>query len=139
MNTYIRKVQYHETDKMGITHHSNYIKWMEEARIYFLDQIGCSFGQMEADGLISPVTGVHCNYKTPSTFGDEIAVSVHLVEYTGVRYVVRYEMYNTASQLLVAEGTTEHCFINEAGRPVVLRRQNPKYDRLFQSLVELTP
>ena len=26
-------VQYYETDKMGITHHSNYIRWMEEARI----------------------------------------------------------------------------------------------------------
>lgn len=24
-------VQYYETDKMGITHHSNYIRWMEEA------------------------------------------------------------------------------------------------------------
>ena len=40
MNNYIRKVQYHETDKMGIAHHSNYIKWMEEARIDFLEQIG---------------------------------------------------------------------------------------------------
>ena len=33
MFKYIRKAQYHETDKMGIIHHSNYIKWMEEARI----------------------------------------------------------------------------------------------------------
>ena len=31
VEAYIRKVQYHETDKMGITHHSNYVKWMEEA------------------------------------------------------------------------------------------------------------
>lgn len=34
---YLRKVHYHETDKMGVTHHTNYIKWMEEARIDFLD------------------------------------------------------------------------------------------------------
>lgn len=39
---YLRKVHYHETDKMGVTHHTNYIKWMEEARIDFLDQIGWS-------------------------------------------------------------------------------------------------
>ena len=136
MNTYIRKVQYHETDKMGITHHSNYIKWMEEARIYFLDQIGCSFWQMEADGLISPVTGVHCSYKTPSTFGDEVSVTVRLVEYSGVRYTVAYEMRNTATQQLVAEGTTEHCFTNASGRPIAIRRQYPKYDELFKSLLE---
>lgn len=30
---YILAVQYYETNKMGITHHSNYIRWMEEARI----------------------------------------------------------------------------------------------------------
>lgn len=30
MEKYIHKVNYYETDKMGITHHSNYIRWMEE-------------------------------------------------------------------------------------------------------------
>ena len=138
MNKYIRKVQYHETDKMGITHHSNYIKWMEEARIYFLDQIGSSFAQMEADGLLSPVTGVHCNYKTPTTFGDEVSVSVSMEEYTGVRYVIAYEMYNTATEQMVAQGKTEHCFTNSAGRPIALRRQFPKSDELFKSLLETT-
>ena len=38
---YIHTVQYYETDKMGITHHSNYIRWMEEARVDFLSQIRC--------------------------------------------------------------------------------------------------
>ena len=37
MNTYTHKVQYYETDKMGVVHHSNYIRWMEEARVAFLD------------------------------------------------------------------------------------------------------
>ena len=36
---YIRKVHYHETDRMGVTHHSNYLKWMEEARIWYLDRL----------------------------------------------------------------------------------------------------
>ena len=42
MEVYRHKVQYYETDKMGITHHSNYIRWMEEARIWFLSEIGFS-------------------------------------------------------------------------------------------------
>ena len=33
MEPYLHKVQYYETDKMGIAHHSNYIRWMEEARL----------------------------------------------------------------------------------------------------------
>lgn len=60
MNDYLRKVRYHETDKMGITHHSNYIKWMEEARIDWLEQIGHSYAKLEEQGIISPVIGVEC-------------------------------------------------------------------------------
>lgn len=137
MEKCIHKVQYYETDKMGITHHSNYIRWMEEARIDFLDQIGCSFAQMEADGLLSPVIGVHCNYKVATTFGDAVSVSVRLEEYTGVRYVVAYEMHNTETGQLVALGKTEHCFTNAEGRPIPAHRHFPKYHELFVNLMKL--
>ena len=52
---YVHTVQYYETDKMGITHHSNYIRWMEEARVDFLSQIGWEFAKLEAMGIVSPV------------------------------------------------------------------------------------
>ena len=55
---YLRKVHYHETDKMGVTHHTNYIKWMEEARIDFLDQIGWSYARLERDYFPSHWLGV---------------------------------------------------------------------------------
>ena len=67
---YLRAVQYHETDKMGVTHHSNYIKWMEEARIDFLNQIGFGYAKLERDGIISPVIGVDCKYLRSTAFGD---------------------------------------------------------------------
>lgn len=40
MSLYQHEVQYYETDRMGITHHSNYIRWMEEAHVAFLKDIG---------------------------------------------------------------------------------------------------
>ena len=135
MNRYIRKVQYHETDKMGITHHSNYIKWMEEARIFYLDSIGCSYAKMEADGVSSPVTGVTCSYKTPTTFGDEVCVEVRVLEYTGVRLAIGYDMRNTATGQTVAECRSEHCFTNAEGRPIPLKRKYPVYDSLFHRLL----
>ena len=55
MKPYIRKVQYYETDMMGRTHHANYIHWMEEARVDFMDQLGYSYAQMEGHGVFSPV------------------------------------------------------------------------------------
>lgn len=46
---YIRNVAYYETDQMGIVHHSNYIRWFEEARIDFLAQIGLPYSKMEEE------------------------------------------------------------------------------------------
>ena len=46
MFTFSRKANYHETDKMGIIHHSNYIKWMEEARIAYMEHLGYGFDKV---------------------------------------------------------------------------------------------
>ena len=66
MEPYVHKVQYYETDKMGIVHHSNYIRWMEEARIDFLERMGWPYDRLENEGIISPVIGVDCKYKANS-------------------------------------------------------------------------
>lgn len=62
---YVHKVAYCETDRMGIVHHSNYIRIMEEARLAFLSQIGFGYDEMEKNGVISPVTAVGVRYKKP--------------------------------------------------------------------------
>ncbi|MDO4174604.1 MAG: acyl-CoA thioesterase, partial [Eubacteriales bacterium] len=38
--SYNHRIQYYETDGMRIVHHSNYIRWMEEARIAFMEEAG---------------------------------------------------------------------------------------------------
>ncbi len=58
MFKYIRRAQYHETDQMHIIHHSNYVKWMEEARTAYLDQMGLGYKEVEALGIISPVVSI---------------------------------------------------------------------------------
>ena len=55
MKPMIHKVQYYETDMMGIAHHANYVHWMEEARIDFLDQLGFPYAAMEKEDVYSPV------------------------------------------------------------------------------------
>lgn len=46
MQDYTHQVHYYETDKMGVTHHANYIKWMEEARIESACPSGCFFAEI---------------------------------------------------------------------------------------------
>lgn len=136
MEDYIRKVQYHETDKMGITHHSNYIKWMEEARVFFLDSIGCGYKTLEERGVISPVIGIECSYKRPTTFGDEVKIHVVFTDYTGVMFTVYYIMTDTQTGETVLEGKSYHCFVTPGGRPVSIRRKYPDLDAILRDLTE---
>ena len=130
---YIHTVQYYETDKMGITHHSNYIRWMEEARIDFLSQIGWDFAKLEEAGIVSPVLNVTCDYKRTTTFSDKVAIRVSVTEFKGVKLHLKYEMKNEAGEV-VSIGTSSHAFFNTEGRPIRMKQEQPE---LFNALSEL--
>lgn len=134
INAYIRKINYYETDKMGITHHSNYVRFMEEARLNFLDQIGFGFENWEKDGIISPVIGIECDYKRPTTFGDELRIQVGIVEYKRIKLSLSYTMINTKTEEIVCVGKSHHCFMNATGRVIALAGRYPKYDELLKRL-----
>lgn len=135
MNDYIHRVQYYETDQMAVVHHSNYIRWMEEARVEFLDRHGIGFVTLEARGILSPVVGVECRYRRPTHFDERIRVHVEIREYTGVRLRVEYEMYNDQSGELVSTGASIHCFTNMQGRPISLHRDYPDVDAVLAAAV----
>lgn len=135
MTDFIRKVNYHETDKMGVTHHSNYIKFMEEARIHFLEEIGFGYSKLESLGLMSPVLSVECEYKKYTTFDDEIKIHVSFDEFSGARFAVRYEMTNNKTGDLVLTGKTTHCFVDKSGKLVILKKHYPDLDKLLKSLI----
>ena len=125
MKPYIRKVQYYETDMMGIVHHANYIHWMEEARIDFLDQLGFPYADMEARGVVSPVRAVSCSYKKPCSFNDEIAIEVSVKAFNGVVLTIGYAMRR--GEELICTAASEHVFLNKSGGFVRLRRDMPDF------------
>lgn len=136
MNEYIHKVNYYETDKMGITHHSNYIRWMEEARIHFLENIGFGYDKLEKDGIISPVIGINCEYKESTTFNDEVLIDVKVKEFKGVRLVIEYKMKNKNTESLVLKGTSAHCFLDNNGKPIRLSKEFPELNNKLKELAQ---
>ena len=133
---YTHKVQYYETDKMGITHHSNYIRWMEEARVDMLEKINFGYDKLEAQGIISPVVGIECEYKESTRFAENIEIDVKITAYTGVRYTIEYEMRNVETKNIVARGKSKHCFINEKGRPIKIKDVHPAFDAKMKELIQ---
>lgn len=133
MKNTIHKVQYYETDKMQITHHSNYLRFMEEARTDFLEQVGYSYQRMESENLISPVVSVNINYKKSTTYADMIEIETKVKEVTAVRVVFEYVMRCKGE--IVCTASSVHCFIDLQGRPVSLKRIKPELFEMLLSLV----
>lgn len=133
MEKYTHIVQYYETDKMGITHHSNYIRWMEEARIDFLRQIGWDYAKLEELGIISPVVEVNCRYRVSTTFSDVVTIAVSVSEFRGVKLKIHYEMCNESGKI-VSEADSVHCFVDTNGRPIRLAKQFPDFYETLKAL-----
>lgn len=135
MSIYTRKVQYYETDKMGISHHSNYIRWMEEARVAFLEERGLGLDRLESLGFASPVTGVSCDYKSTTTFPETVEITVEIVKFNGVRMQIAYEI-RKADGTLAASAVSHHCFTDGKGRPVSLKKVCPEMYTGLAALVK---
>ena len=89
---YEHVAQYYETDQMGIIHHSNFIKWMEEARMNLMDQMGFSYKAMEEMEIISPVLSVKCEYKSMVHFRDTVVIEARMIDYNSVKMKVVYQI-----------------------------------------------
>lgn len=128
---YKRKVFYYETDQMGIVHHSNYIRWFEEARIDYMDQLGLGYSEMEKQGIISPVLSVEANYLRMLHFGDSVTIDAWIKEYNGIKLTVAYEVTGDKTGKVYCKGTSKHCFLERTGRPLSLKQSSPAIHELF--------
>ena len=132
---YQHLAKYYETDQMGIIHHSNYIRWFEEARIDYMNQIGLTYKKMEDEGIISPVLEVNCQYLNMMYFDDLATIKVSVTDYTGVRFAFKYEIYNQNNKLCTT-GTSRHCFMTRDGRRDSVNRAKPECDQLFKTVLK---
>ncbi len=131
---YQHTVQYYETDKMGIAHHSNYIRWMEEARVYFLHMLGYDFDRLESMGLSSPVLEVHCRYHVPTVFAEQVSIQVSVEAITPVRLKLHYA-FTSSDGKLIAEAGSEHTFLDSTGKILRLHKAYPDFFSTLQSCI----
>lgn len=136
LRPYIRKVNYYETDQMTIVHHSNYIRWFEEARLDALEQLGISYSEMEQGGFLIPVLDVSCQYIKTVRYGDTVEIRLKLTRFTGLKFDFSYEIYDQKNGELVTTGTSSHCILGSDFRPVRLKREYPEIYKIFKELTE---
>ena len=136
MQKYEYQAQYYETDQMGIIHHSNYIRWFESARIWYMNQIGVDYADMEKMGIISPVLEVHCVYKSMVHFGDVVEIIPKIEKYNGVKLELSYIVRDKETQEIRTYGDSKHCFLDREGRPLALKKAASAFDAAFRATAE---
>ena len=129
---YERVPFYYETDKMGIVHHSNYIRWFEEVRIAYMEDRGYPYSRMESEGVMIPVLGVDCKYKIPVKFGQPVLIRGKIDLFDGLRLNVSYEIVDKETGKIHVTGHTEHCFVqSDSFRPLRLTKTHPEMAEIF--------
>ncbi len=134
---YSHKVQYYETDQMGIVHHSNYIRWFEEARTDLMEQFGFGYDKAESCGIRIPVLEVSCRFISMVRYGEEVRITQKMEPFNGVRMMLSYRITDAATGQLRASGESRHCFLDGQNRPVSLSRLNPDLFARFKALEDL--
>ncbi len=130
-------VRYAETDRMGVTHHANYLVWYEQARTEFTRMLGTSYAQIEQMGLLSPLLEIETKYLLPCTYEDEIMVECRLVKASAAQMEFCYRVFKKGEEKPINTGRSRHAWVDKASfRPASLKKRAPELFAVLTAAVE---
>ena len=95
------RIHYALTDQMGVVYHGHYAQFYEIARAEAIRQIGYTYKDIEAMGIIMPVVDIHSRFLRPAKYDDLITVKTILKEMPlHHKIVFHHEIYNEQDELL---------------------------------------
>jgi acyl-CoA thioester hydrolase len=68
------RVNYSETDQMGVVYHARYLVWLDIARTEHLRHAGMSYRELEDAGLRLAVSEVALRYRLPARYDDRVRI-----------------------------------------------------------------
>lgn len=100
------RVNYAETDQMGVVYHANYLVWLDVARTEHLRQRGMSYADLEARGYRLAVGEVSVRYLRAARFDDVVTVECRVADLASRRIIFRYVVRREADGERLAEAET---------------------------------
>ena len=112
------RVIYGDTDTMGIVYHANYLRWFEIGRTELFRHLGLPYREIEAKGLMLPVSEVKCKYHTPARYDDVLVIRATLN--TGFRAGMQFDYTITSEDggIIHTTGYSRHAFVDGQGKVV---------------------
>ncbi len=154
-HAYPLRVRYQETDQMGVVYHMNYLNWFEIGRTESIRSLGISYKQLEARGLLLPLTNAEMNFVQPARYDDTVIVYTHVEQFGRLRMIFQSKVCRISEEVFVrlqrsdavdswhadCEGellvscTTRHVWLNRSWQPTRLDHAAPDvYKMLLERL-----
>jgi acyl-CoA thioester hydrolase len=101
------RIHYALTDQMGMVYYGNYAQFYEIGRTEAIRQLGYTYKNIEAMGIIMPVVKTQSHFLRPAKYDDLITVKTILKEMPTSHSITFYtEIYNEEKKLLNKGETT---------------------------------
>ena len=95
-------VYYEDTDMGGIVYHANYLKFIERARSAWVAKLGVDQLKLKDDGTVFVVRRIEADYLAPAILGDALEVRSAVEATSGVRWVLRQEVFRGTQKIFEA-------------------------------------
>lgn len=127
------RVRYGETDQMGVVHHANYLLYMEEARTTLMRDRGCSYGELEKQGIGLPVRRCDLRFRASACYEDELLVRVSVVKMRAASVTFAYEIERRSDGAALVSATLELACVDMAATPRKPRMLPAELRELFEA------
>jgi len=126
------RIHYALTDQMGVVYHGHYAQLYEIGRGEAIREIGFTYKDIEAMGVIMPVIDIHSRFLRPAKYDDLITVKTCLKELpVHHKIIFHHEIYNEQNELLNTGDVTlyfmEASTMKRTIMPEALRSRLEKY------------
>ncbi len=125
------RVIYGDTDAMGIAYYANYLRWFELGRTELFRAMDLTYTVIEAKGIFLPVAEVFCKFLNPVRYDDILIIETSLDTRVRAGMKFDYRLLNEDETVPIANGYTQHAFMDQKGRvvrpPAFLRKVIAKH------------
>lgn len=111
--TVTHRVQFRETDAMGIVWHGRYLALFEEAATEVRRRFGMSYAALHAAALEAPIVQAHVDYHLPLQLDEVVAITARLFWNDAARLDIEYEVTKESGER-AATGFTVQMFVDPA-------------------------
>lgn len=100
------RVNYSETDQMGVVYHARYLVWLDIARTEHLRLSGMSYRELETAGLRLAVSNVSIQYRQPARYDDRVRIRCWVREVASRKVDFGYAVEHADDGRLLATAST---------------------------------